>query len=152
MSLDVSLVKKNPSVEEKGVGLFIKENEKIREITKEEWNEKFPGTEPILSNGDFEETRNCVFDSNITHNLNKMADAAGIYEALWRPEEIGATQAKQLIEPLTKGLIKLKENPKKYKLYDSSNGWGIYEHFVPFVEEYLNACIKYPECYIEISR
>lgn len=30
----------------------------------------------------------CVFSQNVTHNLGKMADAAGIYYALWRPEEL----------------------------------------------------------------
>ncbi len=39
--------------------------------------------------GSFEE----VYISNVTHNLNKMAGEAGIYEALWRPEEIGITHA-----------------------------------------------------------
>jgi signal transduction histidine kinase len=32
---------------------------------------------------------NVLFVSNITHNLNIMADKAGIYQHLWRPEEIG---------------------------------------------------------------
>ncbi len=30
----------------------------------------------------------CVYDANITHNLGKMAGQAGIYEALWTPQEI----------------------------------------------------------------
>lgn len=30
-----------------------------------------------------------VFWANITHNLGRMADEAGIYKHLWRPEEIG---------------------------------------------------------------
>lgn len=32
--------------------------------------------------------RFCVFSQNITHNLGSMADAAGIYEACWHPEEL----------------------------------------------------------------
>jgi hypothetical protein len=28
----------------------------------------------------------------------------------------------------------------------------MYEHFVPFVEEYLNACKEYPDSTISISR
>jgi precorrin-6x reductase len=27
------------------------------------------------------------FEANITHNLNRMAEAAGVYKVLWRPEE-----------------------------------------------------------------
>lgn len=29
-----------------------------------------------------------VFSANITHNLGEMADKAGIYKALWRPEDL----------------------------------------------------------------
>ena len=93
-----------------------------------------------------------LYSANITHNLNKMADAAGIYKELWRPDEIGITKARQLIEPLTKGLASLKANPTKYELYNAPNGWGLYEHFVPFVENYLNACIENPDANVSVSR
>jgi len=99
-----------------------------------------------------EEKRDLVYDSNITHNLNRMAEACDIYEALWRPEEIEVTKAEQLIPLLTEGLRKLKDNPDYYKTLDSSNGWGKYIHFVPFVENYLQACIEYPNAEIEVSR
>lgn len=98
------------------------------------------------------EESKCVFDANITHNLNAMADAAGIYQACWRPEEISATKAKH-IEPLLRiGLEKLKSNPTKFKHFNSSNGWGLYENFVPWVEEYLKACVENPEAEITVSR
>jgi hypothetical protein len=93
-----------------------------------------------------------VYDANITHNLGSMAEAAGIYKHLWRPEEINITQAKELIKPLKKGLAKLEKSPKKYKKFDAENGWGIYEHFVPFVKHYLEACIEHPEATIEVDR
>ena len=32
-----------------------------------------------------------VFSANITNNLNKMANAAGIYDALWRPYRFADT-------------------------------------------------------------
>jgi hypothetical protein len=35
---------------------------------------------------------------NITHNLNKMARKAGLYQCLWRPEEIGITTARAHLE------------------------------------------------------
>ena len=44
-----------------------------------------------------------IYWANITHNLNKMAGEAGIYEALWRPEEIGVKVAADLIPILEKG-------------------------------------------------
>jgi len=90
--------------------------------------------------------------ANITHNLGQMADAAGIYEALWRPEELKIKKAKKLIPLLEEGLRKLKEDPEKYKKFNSPNGWGMYEHFVPFVENYLNACKENPESIVSVSR
>jgi hypothetical protein len=93
-----------------------------------------------------------VYDANITHNLGKMAREAGIYEALWRPEEIQKEKAGDIIELLEKGLADLKARPEYFKTFNSSNGWGMYKHFVPFVEKYLDACRNYPECLIEVSR
>lgn len=93
-----------------------------------------------------------VYWANITHNLNKMAREAGIYEALWRPEEIGKTKASEIVELLEKGLSDLKARPEHFEKFNSPNGWGMYEHFVPFVEKYLEACKEYPDAVIEVSR
>lgn len=95
---------------------------------------------------------NEVYWANITHNLGKMADAAGIYQHLWRPEELGIILAKDLIEPLTEGLKKMKADPDHYKQFNASNGWGLYEHFIPWIEKYLEACKQYPEAEISVSR
>lgn len=86
---------------------------------------------------------------NITHNLTRMADAAGIYNCLWRPSEHGITKAHQMTAPLEAGLKLLKDDPTKYEAYNSPNGWGMYEHFVPFVEKVLAACIANPESEVE---
>jgi len=93
-----------------------------------------------------------VYSRNITHNLNKMAEAAGIYMHLWRPEEIGIEKAEQLIAPLTEGLEKLKAEPEHYKQFNAPNGWGMYEHFVPFVEDYLEACVGNPDAEVRAHR
>ncbi len=118
------------------------------------------------------EENETVYDANITHNLGKMADEAGIYEALWRPhrlkegynilesdhqaewkfEEENKTTAKDIIPFLEKGLADLKSRPEHFEKFNSSNGWGTYEHFVPFVEKYLEACKEYPDAIIEVSR
>ena len=94
----------------------------------------------------------CVFWCNITHNLNKMARAAGIYEVLWRPDENGITKANQCIEPLSVGLLELVRNRANYEAYNSPNGWGLYEHFVPFVTAVLTACCDYPDAEVRVSR
>lgn len=93
-----------------------------------------------------------VYDANITHNLNTMATEAGIYELLWRPDEIQITKAKELIEPLRQGLHNLKSEPERYKKFNPENGWGSYDGLVKFVENYLNACYEYPDAIIEVSR
>lgn len=93
-----------------------------------------------------------VYSANITHNLGIMADKAGIYYALWRPEEKGWVYAKDVIPTLEKGLKKLKANPAKFEKYNAPNGWGMYEHFVPFVEEVLEACKAHPNAEIYVSR
>lgn len=104
----------------------------------------------------FEDVRDwekpAAYSANITHNLNTMAMAAGIYKELWRPDEINITHAHQLIEPLSKGLELLKKYPDYFSQFNASNGWGLYEHFVPFVEEYLTACKENSEAKIEVSR
>lgn len=98
------------------------------------------------------EIRATVFEQNITHNLGAMAAAAGIYKACWRPEEIGVTTAAQLIPLLEAGLAKLKANPEEMKKHEAKNGWGLYEHFVPWVEKYLAACREFPDAHVEVSR
>jgi hypothetical protein len=93
-----------------------------------------------------------VYTANITHNLNKMAMEADIYMALWRPEEIGIVKAEQLIGPLTEGLSKLAREPKRYRQFNSPNGWGMYEHLVSFVEDYLEACKANPSAEVRACR
>lgn len=93
-----------------------------------------------------------VYDDNITHNLNKMAEAAGIYKHLWRPDEIGITRANQLIEPLRQGLKLLRSDEKRFRKFDAPNGWGRYENLVRFVEGYLAACEENPYAAVRVSR
>jgi len=93
-----------------------------------------------------------VYGANITHNLGKMAEEAGIYQHLWRPEEIGITKASQLIEPLTEGLAKMKADPDRFKIHNAKNGWGLYEHFVPWIEKYLEACKEFPNADVNVWR
>ncbi len=97
MSLDVTLRMRNEKIQKITTGIFVRENGQTKEISKEEWDLKHPGQEPIVFMPDNYES-DVVFEYNITHNLGVMADAAGIYEALWRPEEIKAIVAKDNIK------------------------------------------------------
>jgi hypothetical protein len=93
-----------------------------------------------------------VWSFNITHNLTEMASALGVYEALWRPEEIGIKYARDLIEPLKKADKELSENGYSYDKYNPDNDWGTREGLTKMVREYLEACKAYPNALIHISR
>jgi len=148
MSLDVYLEMES-QVGERRRAIFVREDGQTRELTQEEWKTRYPDREPVSVEigGD-----KCVFDRNITHNLGSMADAAGIYEHLWRPGEVGVQKASDLIAPLTDGLSKLKSDPEKFRTFNPSNGWGSYEGLVEFVEAYLSACHEWPEAKVRASR
>ena len=93
-----------------------------------------------------------VFSANITHNLNRMAEEAGIYKHLWRPEELGITTAEELIEPLEAGLALLQADPARFAAFDAPNGWGRHENLVDFVRSYLAACHENPDAKVEVCR
>jgi hypothetical protein len=93
-----------------------------------------------------------LYRANITHNLTDMAQEAGLYKPLWRPDEINKNYANEIQEDVERGLNELLNNPEYFKRFNSSNGWGIYKHFVPFVENYLEAIKNYPEAEIYIIR
>ena len=93
-----------------------------------------------------------LYTANITHNLGEMATAAGIYKALWRPDEIGAERAKDIIDLLEEGLRDLIDRPTYFEVYNSPNGWGTYKNFLPFVVKYLEALKAYPDGYLYSCR
>ncbi len=94
----------------------------------------------------------CVFDANITHNLSGMANEAGIYKHVWRPEEVGVKTAADLIEPLRAGITLMENNPTRFMAFDADNGWGRYDQFVPWLKKYLAACEENPTATVEVSR
>lgn len=93
-----------------------------------------------------------VFSANITHNMQAMAEEAGIQKALWRPEEVGITSAGRLIEPLRAAIKAMEEEPDRFKKHNPENGWGSYDVFLPWLKEYLAACEANPDAEIEVSR
>lgn len=151
MSLDVYLNGKTKQQRPASSGIFIREDGKTIEVTEEEWKRRHPDREPVRYQH-HDDTTNVLYHDNITHNLTKMADRAGIYEALWRPEDRGWNQAKDIIKPLELGLKDLQSDPDFYKKENPTNGWGTYEALVAFVTNYLAACKEHPTARIEVSR
>lgn len=93
-----------------------------------------------------------VFDGNITHNLGAMAMAAGIYQVMWHPEEVGVTKASQALPILKDGLQWLLDNPAEAKKHDPPNKWGDYDGLVEFVRTYIDACRVHPDAEVSVSR
>jgi len=149
MSLDVYLTVDEP-VPRESSGIFIRENGQTKEITRDEWDERNPGHEPVIA--PHCNQTNEVFEANITHNLTTMADAAGLYRPMWRPDEIGITKAEQLIAPLSDGLMALKDDPARFQKFNPENRWGSYDGLVSFVESYLRACQENPTARVSVSR
>jgi hypothetical protein len=166
MSLDVNLYKK--------VGSYDSLSNNQKALFHKEYADYLEGNSSLLPFSKWYKENNVeeVYWANITHNLGEMAGKAGIYEALWRPykllkncpksfenyelefdfEENSTVLAKLIIPYLEKGLKDLKARPEYFKRFNSPNGWGMYEHFVPFVEKYLEACRNNPDALVEISR
>ena len=152
MSLDIYLISKESITKPASSGIFVRKNGQTIEISEEEWNKEYPDKEPVKFISEEQET-NQVFHHNITHNLNKMASkGSSLYQALWRPEELGFTQAKQLIPVLALNLTLLQQFPERFKQYNPENNWGRYEGLLECVSKYLEACLDYPEATIEVDR
>lgn len=82
---------------------------------------------------------------NITHNCNKHAEALGIYQILWRSQEVaGGVTGRSLGKACALALIELLDNGDAYTQYDDPKGWGTTKDFTAFIGRVLQACAKYP--------
>ena len=93
-----------------------------------------------------------VFEANLTHNLNTMAKEVGLYYFIWRPEEVGIHFAYEIVAPLEVGLAMLKAAPERFKKFDHETGYGTYEQFIHFLEQYIDACKTNPKATIGAYR
>ena len=46
---------------------------------------------------------------------------------------------------------KLKRNPKYFRKFEPSNGWGKYEDLLDCVKKYLEACISHSDAIVSVS-
>ena len=100
-----------------------------------------------------------VYDNNITHNLGKMCtevklyNGMTLYDVLWCPDEQeGLKFARDISDLLSEGLDTLMNNPKHYKQFNPSNGWGNFDNLCKFIYEYRNACWDEPDAELRVSR
>jgi hypothetical protein len=90
-------------------------------------------------------TGETIYECSITHNLRAMAEYAGLKNVTWDAHKHNYTLAKELIPELSKGLLFLIKNKEECQKFNASNGWGMYEHFLPFIAALLDACIQNPD-------
>lgn len=147
MSLDVYLTDPKRITGETHRVIFVREDGETKEISRDEWNERYGDLEPVSV-----ETTEEIYWANMTHNLGAMAVEAGIYDHLWRPDENGITKAAQLIAPLTEGVALMRREPERFKALNPENGWGSYAVFVPWIEKYLAACCENLDADVSVSR
>ena len=142
MSLTITLVSDTPRVVERYI--CVREGGRTRMVPAS----RYPGADAERETFlDYE-----VWWGNITHNLTEIAAEAGLYDAVWRPDENGFDKAAQIVPVLANGIVELHDRKEYYKQFDASNGWGTYEQFVEFLLEYFAAAVKYPDAKIEVSR
>lgn len=91
----------------------------------------------------------CVYDCNITHNLAPMWRAAGVWNALYESHGQRAVAIRKMVDA---GVAAMRADPAKFRKLDSPNGWGIYEHALPFLEGLAEALARFPLAVIEVSR
>jgi hypothetical protein len=84
--------------------------------------------------------RTVVGEFNITHNLTTMAEKLGVYQALWRPEELEITHAWELVPYLEYAIFELEVHPEYYAQWNASNGWGKVEDLLRLMKEVLKCC------------
>lgn len=150
MSLDVYLEIPGDADALADERIYVRRDGRTEEVTRAEWDQMYPDRAPIAVvapayGGD-------VYWRNITHNLGRMADAAGLYAPMWRPDEHGWTHARDLIEPLRDGLAALQADPDRFKAFNPENGWGDYDGLLDFATSYLAACMKWPDAEVRVSR
>lgn len=103
--------------------------------------------------GESEPRRVYVFDANYTHNCARMAEEAGIYKYVWKPEECEDVKtAGDLVEPLRRGINEMESNPSRFIAHNPENGWGSYDSFLPWLRKYLIACMVNENASISASR
>lgn len=131
--------------------VMVREDGRILAITREEWHRRYPDRgEPMTVPPD--DGPAPFFTANITHNLAHLAREAGIYEIVWRSPENGITRAEHLLGPLSAGLARLKADEGYFRALSIPNGWGSFDAFITFLEEYLAACRDAPEARVDVWR
>lgn len=122
----------------------------------------YGSTVKIVPNRHEEETD--TWWANITHNMNKMADAipvstnddrvsATLYDYVWRPEERSEkVDSTVMLRVLTEGINCMVSHRKELLKFNPENGWGSYDAFLKWLINYKEVCEDHPGCEVYVSR
>lgn len=132
--------------------IYVREAGRMVELTRAEWDERYPGREPVTlkSTPETDDDLHCVYHANITHNMVDMAKAAGLYEPLWRAVENGYVRAGELVDPIAEGIAKLMEDPEEMSKLNPANGWGSFDALLEFARSTMAACQVYSDAEIRV--
>ena len=92
-----------------------------------------------------------VWEGNITHNLAEMADRAGMYSAMWRPDELSYTP-RGALEDVRAGINLMLGDRKRFERLNPTNGWGNFDTLLEFACEYARALSRWPYATVKVSR
>jgi hypothetical protein len=96
------------------------------------------------------EKKSIVFSTDISYNFVPVSKEAGVYECIWKTRENKFIFAKDITDQLQYGLNQLKSDPNYFAGFDNSGEWATYKNFVYLIDEYLKACLKFPDSTIEV--
>ena len=156
MSLDINIISPKPRIV-KSTGIFIRDNGYTREATPEECLSHFPDVFNSIDEVPVQKYEtNEFWHGNITHNLCGMAEDCesfdeydqcyNLYDLLWRDTQapFEGDYLNVYIAHLAYCLYVLKNDPKHFKQFNPSNGWGTYEQLCDFVESFIRALVNMP--------
>lgn len=98
-----------------------------------------------------------VFEENITHNLNNMANEVHLsngktlYDIMWCPDKHGYTKASEIAPLLLEAYTKLLADRDRLMKFNPSDGWD-YGDLVQFIRAYLKSCTENPDGIIGVCR
>jgi len=90
-----------------------------------------------------------LLDKNITHNLTGLWRHVGVYDALYMSD---GKLAEEIYPMLVVGVDHMLEKPDECRAFDATNGWGLYVHALPWLQEVAEACRKYPKAKVGVSK
>lgn len=83
----------------------------------------------------------------VPETMDIMAKESGLYDVIWIPNTISSIETISVIPVLEAGINKLKNNPSLFKeLYEFRT--NAYEHFLSYMEKYLDVCKDYPDAVV----